>query len=125
MCLCRSVQRWAGSLCQWVRHNCTLRTLTAAHSSPRDEFLLLLVRVGVAHAYLTAVDGCEDVFTSSDLIPTAPTGGDFTYLLLESESFRGPDDDYTVDSAAMVSAGVPVNGTDNIVEEISSHLMLH
>jgi len=78
--------------------------------------------VGVAHAYLTEVNGCEDVFTASSLIPIASTSDDFVYLLLESDSFRGPDEDYTVDSAAVVAAGVPVNGTENIVSEINSHL---
>ena len=62
------------------------------------------------------------MFTANDLIPIAFNSDDFIYLLLESESFRGPDDDYTVDSDAMVAAGVPVNGTDNIVREINCYL---
>jgi hypothetical protein len=77
---------------------------------------------GVAHAYLTQTGSCEDVFTASDLIPIASSSNEFSYLLLESDSFRGVDDNYTVDPSAMVEAGVPVNGTENILNEINSHI---
>ena len=77
---------------------------------------------GVAHSYLTLKDLCEDVFTENDLIPVAQSGKELSYLLLESDSFRGPDNNYYVDPSAMVSAGVPVNGTENIMQVISSHL---
>lgn len=77
---------------------------------------------GVAHAYLTSPNGCEDVFTASQLIPLASSAVELTYLLLESETFRGPNSDYYVDPSVLVAAGVPVNGTANILQEIKLHL---
>lgn len=81
--------------------------------------------IGVAHAYLTTPNGCEDVFTSSELIPISSSADDVVYLLLESETFRGSDTNdymYYVDPSVMVEAGVPVNGTANIIQEIKKHL---
>ena len=63
------------------------------------------------------------MFTSSELIPIASSDADLSYLLLESDTFRGPDDDYYIDPSVLVAAGVPVNGTANIMQEINLAVM--
>ena len=63
------------------------------------------------------------MFTSSELIPIASSDADLSYLLLESDTFRGPDDDYYIDPSVLVAAGVPVNGTTNIMQEINLAVM--
>lgn len=79
--------------------------------------------VGVPHVYTyvpatTVSDAgseiCQDVFTDADLIPQAFSTSDLAEVL--DSQFKV--NDYTVDPTVMHDAGVPTNGTENVLEAI-------
>ena len=76
--------------------------------------------VGVPHAYVNAAPGsaCNDVFTLNNIIPAASSSDELQSIL--STTFN--DWNYYVDPTVLEAAGVPINGTGAIMEQIYGHI---
>ena len=84
--------------------------------------MLMPILTGVPHVYAYTFSESssvyQDVFTEANLIPSAVSPNELSYILNSTFRFEN----YHVDPSEVSSAGVPLNGTENILNCIYSSL---